>query len=132
MLVGNPRTSMQASPAPPVWGRWVGIDLDRCDLSIISDPDRVETFIVQLCELLQFTRFGKPQIVRFGVRPEIAGISFTQLIETSLVSGHLVDASRKAFIDVFSCSEYPANQAADFTKLFFGAESIVFHYHDRR
>ena len=70
-------------------------------------------------------------IVRFGDRPEIAGFSFTQLIETSLVSGHLVDASRCAFIDIFSCAPYSVSLAEEFTRTYFGSTKVICHTVDR-
>ena len=70
-------------------------------------------------------------IARFGDRPEIAGFSFTQLIETSLVSGHLVDASRCAFIDIFSCAPYSVRAAEEFTRTYFGSTRVICHTVDR-
>ena len=47
---------------------------------------------------------------------EIAGFSLTQRIETSVVSGHLVDSTRCVFIDIFSCAEYSTGTAEAFTR----------------
>jgi S-adenosylmethionine/arginine decarboxylase-like enzyme len=118
-------------PEPLFWGRWCGIDLRNCDPSIISDRQSIASYIERLCDLLKFRRFGEPVIVRFGDRPEIAGYSFTQLIETSLVSGHLVDSTRCVFIDVFSCAEYSTAAAESFTRTFFDAGQSVSHVIDR-
>jgi hypothetical protein len=76
-------------------------------------------------------RYGDPVIVRFGNRPEIAGFSFTQLIETSLISGHLVDASCCVFIDIFSCAPYSVYDAEIFTRKYFRAAKLVCHTVDR-
>ncbi|HEY1239253.1 MAG TPA: S-adenosylmethionine decarboxylase [Bryobacteraceae bacterium] len=113
------------------WGRWCGLDLRGCDYSILTDPKAIEQYIVKVCELLKFRRFGDPTIVRFGNRPEIAGYSFTQLIETSLVSGHLVDSTCCAFIDIFSCTPYPINKAEAFTREYFRASRSMSHTVDR-
>lgn len=119
------------SPMGSFWGRWCGLDLKNCDLEIISDRQAIEKYILSLCALLNFTRFGNPTIVRFGNRPEITGYSFTQLIETSLVSGHLVEANRCAFIDIFSCCEYSVETARNFTREYFRAEECLIHSIDR-
>src|SRR5262249_14128467 len=130
--------NLMASPArapesvePLFWGRWCGIDLRGCDPFIISDRDSVSRYIEELCHRLQFRRFGQPMIVRFGDRPEIAGFSFTQLIETSLVSGHLVDSTRCVFIDIFSCAEYSTREAEQFTRTYFRAAQSMSHTVDR-
>jgi len=124
-----------AAPAPVAestfWGRWCGLDLRGCDLGRMRDPVAIAGYIEELCDLLQFRRFGDPAIVRFGARPEIAGYSFTQLIETSLVSGHLVDHSRCVFIDIFSCATYSTRDAEIFTRKYFRASQAMSHVVDR-
>lgn len=128
----HPLSSGQADGAiRAFWGRWCGLDLYGCDLNRISDRQAIYTYIVELCRLLSFSRFGEPTIVRFGARPEIAGYSFTQLIETSLVSGHLVEASGCAFIDIFSCSQYCVDTARRFTVGHFSAAECVARSIDR-
>ena len=117
--------------APGFWGRWCGLDMRGCDLSIITDAPAIARYAEELCQLLGFKRYGDPVIVRFGNRPEIAGFSFTQLIETSLVSGHLVDASCCVFIDIFSCAPYSVHDAETFTRKFFRAANLVCHTVDR-
>lgn len=121
------------APAMPetFWGRWCGLDLRGCDYSTLTDPKAIEQYIVSLCQLLNFRRFGEPTIVRFGNRPDIAGYSFTQLIETSLVSGHLVDSTCCAFIDIFSCTSYPIGKAEAFTRQYFRASRSMSHTVDR-
>jgi S-adenosylmethionine/arginine decarboxylase-like enzyme len=125
-IEGGTRTACSA-----FWGRWCGLDLRGCDLARMTEPQAIERYIEELCELLNFRRYGEPTIVRFGNRPEIAGYSFTQLIETSLVSGHLVDHTRCVFIDIFSCATYPAKAAEDFTRRYFRAAQAMSHVVDR-
>jgi S-adenosylmethionine/arginine decarboxylase-like enzyme len=116
---------------PLFWGRWCGIDMHECDLAIISDRDAIARYIEEICDLLGFKRYGPSTIVRFGTRPDIAGFSFTQLIETSLVSGHLVDATRCVFIDIFSCATYSTAAAEAFTRRYFRAARSISHVIDR-
>jgi len=123
--------SVAATAPDTFWGRWCGLDLRGCDFSILTDPKAIEQYIVRVCQLLNFRRFGNPTIVRFGNRPDIAGYSFTQLIETSLVSGHLVDSTCCAFIDIFSCTPYPINKAEAFTREYFRASRSMSHTVDR-
>jgi S-adenosylmethionine/arginine decarboxylase-like enzyme len=67
-------------------------------------------------------RFGKTQIVDFGEDPRVSGYSMTQLIETSLISGHFANQSRAAYIDIFSCKRYDPNIATEFSRDRFGAK----------
>ena len=68
-------------------------------------------------------RFGEPIIVSFGEDEAVSGYSMTQLIETSLVSGHFANKTNAAFIDIFSCKVYNPIIAATFTKKYFEADS---------
>ena len=69
-------------------------------------------------------RFGECTIVNFGEKEEIAGYSMTQLIETSLVSGHFANMTNAAYLDVFSCKFYDPQAVATKAKEFFDAEVV--------
>ncbi len=105
------------------WGLLTSVDLHGCS-DAIKDAEAIKTYTSQLCNLIQVKPFGPCTVVHFGEREEIAGYSMTQLIETSLLSGHFVNKDNSAFIDIFSCSEYDPQVVAEFTKKFFNAESI--------
>ena len=106
------------------WGILTSLDLQQCDAALIRDAEAIKQYVIELCDLINVKRFGDCTVVHFGEREEIAGYSFTQLIETSLVSGHLANATNTAYIDVFSCSHYDSDAVADFTKKFFKAAAV--------
>jgi S-adenosylmethionine/arginine decarboxylase-like enzyme len=107
------------------WGLATAIDLHECDPETIRSRAALETFAVRLCERLGVRRFGPCQVVHFGTG-RVAGYSLVQLIETSLVSGHFVEETNRAFIDVFSCAPYdPATVAAFAGEYFRGAVGAV-------
>jgi hypothetical protein len=107
------------------WGLSTAVDLRDCDSAAIRDAAGIEAFVVRLCARLGVRRFGSCQIVHFG-EGRVAGYSMTQLIETSLVSGHFVDATNRAYLDVFSCKGYdPAVVAAVAREAFGGTVSAV-------
>jgi len=64
-------------------------------------------------------RFGECQIVHFGKDKKVEGFSMTQLIETSLISGHFANASNTVYLDVFSCKFYEPREIAEFATSFF-------------
>jgi S-adenosylmethionine/arginine decarboxylase-like enzyme len=105
------------------WGMITSVDLYDCDPELIRDPDAVRDFVVKLCNLLGVKRFGETVVVDFGEDPRVSGLSMTQLIETSLVSGHFANQTNAAYIDIFSCKYYPPFKAVEFTKEFFKAKS---------
>jgi len=59
---------------------------------------------------------------------EMIGYSAVQLIETSLISAHFVDASSAGYIDIFSCKYYRPEDALTFCKDFFEAKDAKYNY----
>jgi S-adenosylmethionine/arginine decarboxylase-like enzyme len=77
-------------------------------------------------------QFGETQIVHFGKDERVAGYSMTQLIETSLISGHFANLTNAAYLDIFSCKPYDPRAAADFAKRFFKAAGMNLQVVKRR
>ncbi|MDK2974575.1 MAG: hypothetical protein PWP08_946 [Methanofollis sp.] len=109
------------------WGLYTSVDLKDCDPAAIRDADLIRRFIVELCDLIDMKRFGEPTVVHFGPCARVAGYSMTQLIETSLISGHFANDTNAAYLDIFSCKEYGPKQMAGFCKTFFSAGSMTTH-----
>lgn len=114
-----------------VWGISTLIDLADCNPDTIRDPKQIKEFVLDLCTLLQVKRYGECKIIHFGEDKRVAGYSMIQLIETSLVSGHFVNETNNAFIDIFSCKVYESGKAAVFAKDFFEARLLAFDVTDR-
>ena len=104
------------------------LDLHNCNPETIRSAEKIKEFVEKLCELIEVKRFGKCQIVHFGEKPEIAGFSMVQLIETSLISGHFANLTNNVYLDIFSCKYYNPQTAADFAKEFFEASDLNFNY----
>ena len=101
----------------------VCVDLKDCNPWIMRDAGKIKTFVAKLCRLLKVKKFGETLVVDFGEKPRVSGFSMTQLIETSLISGHFANQSNAIYLDFFSCKEYKPYEAAEFSKKFFGAKS---------
>ena len=110
------------------WGLSTSVDLYGCNPETIRDARAIKRYVNELCELIEMKRFGETQIVNFGEDEKVAGFSLTQLIETSLVSGHFANHSNSAYIDIFSCKYYEPSVAVEFTKKFFEAKDVKMHY----
>ncbi len=104
------------------WGISACVDLYECNPKTIRSAAKIKLFVRKLCELIKMRRFGKTVTVDFGEDPRVSGFSMTQLIETSLISGHFANQSNAAYIDIFSCKAYPPYKIAEFAKKFFEAK----------
>jgi S-adenosylmethionine/arginine decarboxylase-like enzyme len=111
-----------------IWGLLTSIDLHNCNPDTIRDADAIKRYVDELCDLIEMKKFGDTQVVNFGEDERVAGYSMTQLIETSLISGHFANLTNNAYIDIFSCKYYDPQVAADFTQKFFQAKDIKIHY----
>ncbi|MES2224290.1 MAG: S-adenosylmethionine decarboxylase [Patescibacteria group bacterium] len=107
------------------WGKSISIDLYECNPTYIRSEKKIKQFVSELANLLNVKLFGECTVVHFGERDEIAGYSMTQLIETSLFSGHFANKTNTAYLDIFSCSNYDEDAAVNFSKEFFQAKSVI-------
>ena len=114
------------------WGVSSCINLYECDLSLMQNAEAIREFVVLLCDRIKMRRYGETQVVFFGDEPRVQGFSMTQLIETSLVSGHFADASRSIYLDVFSCAPYNPEDTARFAAEYFKANDYTYEVVYRR
>lgn len=106
------------------WGLLTSLDISGCDPEKIRSKETITQFAIDLCNYIEMKRFGEPIVVRFGADPKVQGYSLAQLIETSMISGHFAEDTNKAFIDVFSCKEYPPKKTAKFCMDYFGGTEV--------
>lgn len=111
-----------------VWGLLTSIDLYHCNAELIRDAEAIRRYVDELCQLIEMRKFGDTVVVNFGEDERVAGFSMTQLIETSLISGHFANLTNAAYIDIFSCKYYDPQVAADFTQKYFQAKEIEINY----
>jgi len=101
------------------WGLAVGIDLQRCNMDKINNPDIIRDFVIGVCDYISMKRFGEPIIIKFGNDPKLSGYSLMQLIETSSITGHFKDFDGSVFLDIFSCKPYSPHATSIFCKKYF-------------
>ena len=101
------------------WGVLTSVDMYDADPDVIKNAESIREFVHQLCDLIDMKRYGECQVVHFGEDERVEGFSMTQLIETSLISGHFANASNTVYLDVFSCKYYDPRQVAEFAVTFF-------------
>lgn len=115
-----------------VWGLLSSVDLYECDPEIIRDADEIKRFVIELCDLIEMKRFGETVVVHFGEDEKVAGYSMTQLIETSLISGHFANLTNAAYLDIFSCKMYDPDKVVEFAMDFFKANRYNIQVTKRR
>ena len=108
------------------WGLHIAVDLGGCDHQKICDGELIKQFAIDLADHIKMKRYGEPIAVRFGADPKVQGYSLIQLIETSCIAGHFAEDTDRAFIDVFSCREFPPEATAEYCKEYFGAKSMQY------
>jgi S-adenosylmethionine decarboxylase len=109
------------------WGLIVGINLHNCNPEYIRSTEKIKEFVFKLCDMLKVKRFGECVVVNFGYDPRVSGFSMTQLIETSLISGHFVNQTNNIYLDIFSCQYFNPKIAIEFSVNFFQARDYTFY-----
>ena len=114
------------------WGWSLSIDLKNCDPEIIRSNYDIHLFVEELVSLLDMKAYGECHLVHFGEDPDVAGFSMFQLIETSNISAHFVNATNDIYLDIFSCKEYDPTLATQFAEIYFQAESVTTNFIERQ
>ena len=110
------------------WGLSSSVDLYDCNPEIIRSAEKIKEYVFELCKLIDMKRFGECTVVNFGEDEKVAGYSMTQLIETSLISGHFANKTNAAYLDIFSCKYYEPSVVEEFSRKFFEAKSSNLKY----
>lgn len=108
------------------WGRELYLDLHECDEERIILPDYIAEYARKICKVINMKPFGDPWVQDFGsAMARTAGASFTQPIETSLVSGHFSIFWRLVPLNIFTCSTLDSWSAVKFSMDFFKSQRAV-------
>lgn len=106
-------------------GQELILDLDGCEIRLLKSKAKIRNFVRRLCRLIKVKRYGETIIERFGSETSFGeGYSFLQFIETSSITGHLLEINGKAFLNIFSCRRFDADKAIKFSVEFFRAKKV--------
>lgn len=94
-----------------MWGQHLILDLGGCSRRAITDEQALRAFTAHLVDAIDMRAYGTAQLVHFGEGDVIAGYSLVQLIETSAITGHFVDSTGDAYLDIFSCKAFDESVA---------------------
>lgn len=107
------------------WGKHLLIDAGNCDREAIKSEDTIKAFIVDLVDRIDMKAFGEPILAHFATHdPAKGGYTFCQMIETSLIDGHLVDETGDAYISIHSCKDFNNIDAINTVAKYFKPKSI--------
>ena len=115
------------------WGHHLILDCAGCDMQSVTSKENITAFVKELVPAIEMKAYGEPIVAHFAEHdPEVAGWSLAQMIETSLISGHFVDCSGEAYIDIFSCKNFSHKKAVQMVKKYFNPESVRITYLTRQ
>ena len=97
------------------WGQLTILDLYGCKRDVLVDEGRLREFVLELCGKIGMKSFGESIVKRFG-EGSLEGYSVMQFIETSSITIHCDEVDNRAFIDIFSCKEFDADIAKEFSE----------------
>lgn len=107
------------------WGKHALVDAGGCNVDDIRSRDNIVAFTKALVNAIDMKAYGEPIVEHFATHdPSKGGWSLCQLIETSLIDGHFVDATGQAFISVHSCKDFDIDVVIDTIKHYFAPERI--------
>lgn len=113
-----------------LYGKELILDLYQCDASTFTRKS-IKQYFEDLCVLIDMHRekliwwddFGLPPEEQ-EVEPHLKGTTAVQFIKTSNITIHTLDIMKHAYINIFSCKDFDAKTAEDFTKKWFKGNII--------
>lgn len=110
------------------YGKELILDLHQCDVSKFT-RESIENYFKELCELIDMQRcemhFWDDQDTPEDEKqtsPHTKGISAVQFILTSNITIHALEKLGNVYINIFSCKDFNAHTAADFSSFYFLGE----------
>lgn len=105
------------------WGKHLMLDLSGCPLDKIKNRENILEWNTALIKAIDMVPFGQPFLEYFDNHDP--GYTFTQIILTSNITAHFVDTHGGAYIDIFSCKTFSAEDAIAVCVAFFAPKTIV-------
>jgi S-adenosylmethionine/arginine decarboxylase-like enzyme len=100
------------------------VNVSGCDPDSF-DKGNIEAFVKELVKRIDMKAYGEPSIEHFATHnPKAGGYSLMQLIETSCITAHFVDADGSAFFDCFSCKFFDKLDFIDVIDEFFAPKTL--------
>ena len=108
-----------------MWGKHLILTARRCHPLSIRCATNIEAFSKSLVQNIDMVAYGPPQIVLFG-EGDKRGYTLVQLIETSNIIAHFVEATDDIHLDVFSCKDFNPKTVEHEVRRYFFPEDITY------
>lgn len=131
LFTSNCYTETTVAKDNEYWGYHLILDCTDCDKEVITSKEKLKEFIENLVDAIEMKAYGEPNIVWFG-SGKTTGYSLIQLIETSSITGHFVDATGEAYLDIFSCKLFDTEIAKQVIRKYFKPAKIKTVYLTRQ
>jgi len=108
------------------YGKEVILDLYDCNTKKFT-RELIEIYLIELCAIIDMERedlyfwdlknIPKKELKKLP--DHLVGISAVQFIRTSNIVIHTLDRMKKVFLNIFSCKDFDAKAAKNFSKKYF-------------
>ncbi len=107
------------------YGKEVIIDLHNCDRTTFTRKS-IRAYFKKLCSIIDMERgpihwwddLHTPEAEK-ETEPHLVGTSAVQFIKTSNVTIHTLDLLDRVYLNIFSCKDFNANLAENFSEAWF-------------
>ena len=107
------------------YGSELILDLHGCDLSVFTET-HLQAYIDSACEMAKVHRHDKSLVwIDNSGNPILSGVSVFQFISTSNITIHACDLLQAVYINFFACSDFNADEIAEFSKQHFRAKEMT-------
>lgn len=119
------------------YGKELVLDLHNCNPSKFNRKD-IENYFIELCDLIDMEREdlhfwdyeGVPE-EELSTEAHLLGTSAVQFIKTSNITMHTLELMRAIYMNIFSCKDFDAEQAREFTEKWFEGETVSYYVFNR-
>ena len=120
------------------YGKELVLDLHNCDSSTFTRRS-IRNYFKELCTLIEMERCRLCWWDDYGIPPEeqetephLKGTSAIQFIKTSTITIHTLDLMKNVYLNIFSCKDFDANVAREFSQEWFKGKVADSHVIERR
>lgn len=113
-----------------MYGKELILDLHDCDITLFNRA-HISYYLVELCKminmerkLLHFWDFEDDPEGFEKAPPHLKGISLVQFISTSNITMHALHDLKVVYLNLFSCKDFDAKEAAKFTESYFNGKIV--------
>ena len=115
------------------WGYHIILDCAAGNKEKITNAEHISTCAKVLVDRIDMVAFGEPQVVHFAeYKPEVAGYTLVQLIQTSSITCHFVDCTGDFYFDCFSCKPFNIETVKEVVQEFFEPQVVKTTYLTRQ